>query len=173
MMASRVLEDVMNFARKDDYVVEPYDLNVTVRKAVTVIEASLRDLPIAIESDLGEGVPQMQGDSQHLIDVWQNLLANARDAFDGAPGIVSIRTLCQDGQVQVIIADNGPGIPPERLEKIFQPFFTTKKRGKGTGLGLAFVRRILEAHRGRISVESTVGKGTVFTVVLPVNGQSA
>ncbi len=173
MMASRVLEDVMNFARKDDFVVEPYDLNATVRKAVTVIEASLRDVPVTIDCQLAEGVPQMQGDSQHLIDVWQNLLANARDAFDGAPGTVSIQTRCQNGHVQVVIADNGPGIPPERLEKIFQPFFTTKKRGKGTGLGLAFVRRILEAHRGRISVESTVGQGTVFTVVLPTNGQSA
>jgi signal transduction histidine kinase len=115
----------------------------------------------------------MLGDSQHLIDVWQNLLANARDAFDGATGIVAIQTRSLEGVVQVQISDNGPGIPSERLAKIFQPFFTTKKRGKGTGLGLAFVRRILEAHRGRIAVASTVGQGTTFTVVLPTNGHHA
>ncbi len=169
-MASRVLEDVMNFARKDEFVDEPYDVNVTVRKAVTVIEASLRELPITISCDLARDLPEMHGDAQHLIDVWQNLLANARDAFDGSAGAVSVQTRCQGESIQILVSDTGPGIPEDRLAKIFQPFFTTKKRGKGTGLGLAFVRRIVEAHRGRITVASTVGVGTTFTVDLPVNG---
>lgn len=173
MMASRVLEDVMNFARKDDYVNEPYDVNATVRKAVNVIEASLRDLPITIDLDLDAELPELHGDAQHLIDVWQNLLANARDAFDGASGAVSVKTFVSGDAVHILIADTGPGIPEDKLAKIFQPFYTTKKRGKGTGLGLAFVRRIVEAHHGRITVASTVGQGTTFTVVLPGNGQSA
>ncbi|MBL8095475.1 MAG: GAF domain-containing protein [Anaerolineales bacterium] len=173
MMASRVLEDVMNFARKDDFVNEPYDVNATVRKAVNVIEASLRDLPITIDCDLAADLPEMFGDGQHLIDVWQNLLANARDAFEGAAGSVSVHTRLAGEVVQVHVRDTGPGIAEDKLVKIFQPFFTTKKRGKGTGLGLAFVRRIVEAHRGRITVASTVGQGTTFTVVLPINGHSS
>jgi len=82
-------------------------------------------------------------------------------------GTVTVRTLpAEGGCVDVVVGDEGAGIPPENLERIFEPFFTTKARG--TGLGLAITKRIVEQHHGRIMVESEVGRGTAFTVRLPV-----
>ena len=84
-------------------------------------------------------------------------------------GAVRVRSaLAPDGSALIEIADGGPGIPPEVLEKIFTPFFTTKARG--TGLGLAVVRKVMDRHRGRVEVETTIGRGTTFRLYLPVAG---
>jgi signal transduction histidine kinase len=98
-----------------------------------------------------------------------NLLTNAAQAMTGRAGArITLRTRRQEGQVVIQVADNGPGIPPEILSRIFDPFFTTKDVGEGTGLGLSIVHGIVERHGGTIEVESEVGKGTTFTVTLPV-----
>lgn len=98
-----------------------------------------------------------------------NLINNAAQATDATGGEITLRTrTVDDGHVAVEIADNGKGIPPEIMSKIFDPFFTTKPVGKGTGLGLSISYEIVEQHGGRISVDSTVGKGATFTIVLPL-----
>jgi signal transduction histidine kinase len=116
----------------------------------------------------------MQGDPVQLQQVLLNLLINARHAMLGRGGSLSIRaTGLEEGrQLKLQVIDTGPGIPEKLLPKIFQPFFTTKgtaKKGeaKGTGLGLAICKEIVEHHQGRIEVESSLGKGTTFTLYLP------
>ena len=115
------------------------------------------------------------GDPVQLEQVLLNLLINARQAMAGRPGSLTIKAAQSDSdpaQAKIQIIDTGPGIPEKLLPKIFQPFFTTKgtsKKGepKGTGLGLAICREIIEHHKGRIEVDSAVGKGTTFTLHLP------
>ena len=82
-------------------------------------------------------------------------------------GLIEIETFLRDGYVNIKFKDNGIGILPEHIDKIFEPFFTTKEAGKGTGLGLAVSKRIIDEHNGKVEVESTPGKGTIFTVKFP------
>lgn len=113
------------------------------------------------------------GDAVQLEQVLLNLLINARQAMLGKGGSITIKASgADDGQARIQVIDTGPGIPEKVLPRIFEPFFTTKgtaKRGesRGTGLGLAICREIMAHHRGRIEVESVVGKGTTFTLLLP------
>ena len=97
-----------------------------------------------------------------------NILVNASQAIEGQ-GEIRIRTWEQDGTVRIAFSDNGKGIPPEILPKVFDPGFTTKKAGLGTGLGLSICYRIIQDHGGRIEVESEVGRGTTFTIILPIS----
>ena len=119
----------------------------------------------------------IHADPIQLEQVLLNLLINARHAMSGRAGSLTIKAhnLSNESQIRVQVIDTGPGIPEQLLPKIFQPFFTTKntgstpKRGesKGTGLGLAICKEIVEHHKGRIEVESTIGKGTTFSIILP------
>ncbi|MEM2126431.1 MAG: ATP-binding protein, partial [Candidatus Methanosuratincola sp.] len=109
----------------------------------------------------------IQADPAQLQQVFVNLLNNAAEAIEG-PGTITITTRARNGQVEISIADTGCGIPEEHMDKLFTPFFTTKPPGKGTGLGLSIVYGIVKMHRGQISVQSEVGKGTTFTITLPV-----
>ena len=126
---------------------------------------------ITIEKDLAEDFPMLVGDIQQLNHLFMNIILNAAQAMEGS-GTLTLKTfLLPDGEKIVIeISDNGPGIPEEHLPHIFDPFFTTKEEGKGTGLGLSLVYNIVENHGGRITTQSTVGKGTTFTIELPLAG---
>jgi PAS domain S-box-containing protein len=121
--------------------------------------------------EIPEGAMRIQGDPDYLKRVFQNLFGNARDAMPGG-GIISVScsfAKTQGGAEMIIIrvSDTGTGIAPELAEKIFDPFFTTKKPGKGTGLGLALVRRIIALHYGRVYVEHTGPSGTTFRIEFP------
>ena len=108
-------------------------------------------------------------DAYYVRQVLDNLVRNAREAMEGQDDARLAVSLDREGDQAVVrVADNGPGIPPEKLERIFQPFVSTK--GKGMGLGLAICREIVEGHTGRIDVDSAVGQGTTFTVRLPLYG---
>jgi signal transduction histidine kinase len=107
--------------------------------------------------------------AQRLGQVFVNLLVNAAQAIE-RKGEIWLSTRAEDGQAVIRIRDSGRGISPEHLGKIFEPFFTTKEVGAGTGLGLHVAYKIVTAHRGTISVSSEVGKGTEFTVRLPLEG---
>lgn len=97
-----------------------------------------------------------------------NILHNALDAMESTGGKIFITSSAEDGEVRISIEDTGPGIPESSLERLFNPFFTTKPVGKGTGLGLSICYGIINKMGGRIDVESQVGKGTAFHIVLPV-----
>jgi signal transduction histidine kinase len=105
----------------------------------------------------------------HLQGVWLNLLINGFDVLsDSGGGEMRITTKHQGNEIRVIVSDNGDGIPPEAIKRIFEPFYTTKAPGRGTGLGLSVCHRIVKQHGGHIMVDSQIGKGTEFTVVMPI-----
>ncbi|RME26958.1 MAG: ATPase, partial [Deltaproteobacteria bacterium] len=111
-------------------------------------------------------VPDVLGNPAEVGQVLMNLMVNAAQAMNGS-GIMTIRTRFEDDWVKASISDTGPGIPPELQEKIFEPLFTTKEPGQGTGLGLAISREIIERHGGKLTVDSTPGRGATFTIWLP------
>ena len=113
-------------------------------------------------------VDTILGYPDELSQVWTNLIYNALQAMD-YQGTLTIRVKNQENHVRICVADTGCGIPEDNKEKIFQPFFTTKKRGEGSGLGLDIVAKIIKKHDGQIELESEVGKGTIFTILLPRN----
>jgi signal transduction histidine kinase len=114
----------------------------------------------------------ISGDSVQIEQVLLNLLINARQAMLGKGGSLTVKASSEEGEVRIQVIDTGPGIPENLLPKIFQPFFTTKgtarkEESRGTGLGLAICKDIIEHHKGRILVESQVGRGTMFSIFLP------
>lgn len=150
---------------------QPIPLHEVVRQVVG--NEARESLETGIQVD-GTGITDavVEADPYYLRQVFDNLVRNAREALAGEtdPRIaVSLRT--GGGNAAVRIADNGPGIPPDWVEKIFQPFVSTK--GTGMGLGLAICREIVEGHGGRLEVESQLGRGTVFTVLLPLCSDDA
>ena len=125
---------------------------------------------IQVEEDFPPGLPPFQGDRKSLQQVFLNLFINAIQAMlDGGTLTIKARP-SEDGQwLKVEVADTGLGIEPEHLPRIFDPFYTTKQVGRGTGLGLSVTYGIVEKHGGHIEVESEKGKGSTFTVILPVH----
>ena len=114
-------------------------------------------------------IPPVTCSPSQINQVFLNLITNAAQAIDAGRGVITLATRRVDaGHVAVDVQDNGKGIPPEVLPKIFDPFFTTKDVGKGTGLGLSIAYKIVQQHGGTITVDSKVGVGTRFTVVLPL-----
>jgi signal transduction histidine kinase len=109
----------------------------------------------------------VHGFATQLQQVVLNLLTNAIDASPPG-GAIAVTTRQEDGEIEVAIRDGGPGIPPDHLKRIFEPFFSTKPPGKGTGLGLFIATQIVRDHRGRLEVDSAPGAGTTFRLVLPV-----
>jgi len=140
-------------------------LNETVEKHYEDFEAS----NIVVETDIDPSIPTVQADPRQLKQVFNNLLTNARQAIEPAhrKGTVSVIASATADQVQISIADDGVGITPENLAKIFNPFFTTREVGQGRGLGLSVCHRIVADHGGRIRVDSQLGQGTAVTVELP------
>jgi signal transduction histidine kinase len=162
---NQIVSDLLQTARPHPPKVRKSDLNTTVEHAVML--GRQQDLTTSTEITLQKdpSLPEIEHDSDQIHQVLLNLLLNAMQAIDH-DGKVSVVVKARENAAVVEVADNGRGIPPEQLPHIFRPFFTTK--GDGTGLGLSLARRIVEDHRGRIDVASTPGKGTTFTVVLPV-----
>jgi signal transduction histidine kinase len=124
---------------------------------------------IEVKKNFGE-VPPITCSPSQLNQVFLNLVTNAAQATEDGKGEIAITTRAPDPEhVEIIVADNGKGIPADVLPKIFDPFFTTKEVGKGTGLGLSIAYKIVQAHGGQITVDSKVGTGTRFVVRLPVH----
>jgi signal transduction histidine kinase len=118
--------------------------------------------------DYGD-LPRVQCYPQLLNQVFMNLLINAVQSIEKR-GEINIKTRADNGYVEIKISDTGSGIPKENLNRIFDPFFTTKDVGKGTGLGLNVAYNIIKKHHGKIDVNTGLGKGTTFTIKIPVTG---
>jgi signal transduction histidine kinase len=158
-----IVTDLRRFARGDPEAHADYDLNAEVRSALRIVQGQLSHC--VVETDLGE-VGTMVGRPRQMVQVLVNLLANAGQAT-AAGGRVRVTTRREGDQVRVAIKDTGVGMSPETLKRLFQPFFTTKPPGSGTGLGLAVAHGIVTSHGGRIEVESRLHEGTCFTLHLP------
>jgi two-component system, NtrC family, sensor kinase len=163
-----IVANLLNFARQHDVAVEPVDINQLLQDLVSRVHIEARFEQVEFCFNLDPKLPNIQADPAQLQQVFINLLNNSADAIAG-PGTITITTRSLGGHsVEILVADTGPGIPPEALGKLFTPFFTTKPAGKGTGLGLAIVYGIVKMHRGQIRVESHPGHGATMTVELPV-----
>jgi signal transduction histidine kinase len=165
--AARIVGDLRTFCRPGNGRREPTDLHASLEQCLRLLGGELKGR-ITVHRDYGE-LPRVRCDGGQMSQVFLNLLVNALQAIDGA-GEVRVRTRRDDGVVRVEIEDSGRGMPSDVAARIFDPFFTTKEVGKGTGLGLSIVRSLVAAHGGEVAVCSIVGKGSVFTLTLPIDG---
>jgi signal transduction histidine kinase len=144
---------------------EPVDLQQGLESTLKMLSHKLRQKNISLHQDFSPHLPQVKGNVGELNQVWTNLLDNALDALE-PNGELQIRAAEEGGLVQVTITDNGSGIPEEIQSRIFEPFYTTKTVGQGTGLGLDIVKRILDLHLADIKVSSKPGI-TTFSITFP------
>ena len=156
---------VKSYSFMDRAAEQVVDVHEGIENTLVILGHRLRGITVHREFD--RSVPQVRAFGSGLNQVWTNILDNAADAV-GEGGTIAIRTRSEAGSVIVEIEDDGPGIPEDHLSRVFEPFFSTKPQGEGTGLGLDTVWRIVtEEHNGSIEVESKPGR-TVFRVALPI-----
>jgi signal transduction histidine kinase len=160
-----IVGDLLEFARARESHLVAVELGDLVRSAWRSAAASRDTGAVLLRTELQPPEIVLQADREQLERVFINLFLNAVDAMPGG-GTLTVRAE-EDGEVTIVVSDTGGGIPPDALEKVFEPFFTSKERG--SGLGLAIVFGIVQRHRGTIRVESAVGAGTTFTLTLPLN----
>ena len=165
---NRVITELLEFSRPMELKRKATDLAGLVRHALGTIEGHAREKGIVVQAHLQPGLPGAPIDPDRMTQVFLNLFLNALAAMDRG-GVLTVGIARQeDDTLRVSVADTGTGIRKEDLGRVFDPYFTTKS--SGTGLGLAIVHRIVEAHGGEIRLESESGKGTTFTILLPIGG---
>jgi two-component system NtrC family sensor kinase len=167
----QIVKDLRDFARLDSTDLQDTDVNAGVESTINIVRGYAKRRQIEIKTELGR-LPIYRCFGAKLNQVVMNLIVNAIDASDEGASVL-VRTACEAGGLRIDVVDNGKGIPPEIRKSIFDPFFTTKPIGKGTGLGLSISYGIVRDHKGRIEVQSEVGKGSTFSVLLPAaDGQA-
>ena len=168
--ARKIIHNLLGFARRMEPAKEKININNLLDETTGFLENEARYVNIRIERNYADNVPVITSDLSQIQQVVLNLLNNAIDAI-GNNGTVTVgsRYLDKTNEVEISVADTGKGISESELTKIFDPFFTTKEVGKGTGLGLSISYSIIEKLGGKIKVQSKVGEGTVFTILLPKN----
>lgn len=164
--ASSIVNNLLNFSRVSDSRFATADINRVLDDTIQLLDAQLRNTQIEVRRSYDERLPAIPVNAAKLQQVFMNLILNARDAMPEG-GALEIRTEADANSVSIRFADNGIGIEPEHISRIYDPFFTTKQIGKGTGLGLAVSYGIIQDHGGHISVESRQGEGTTFLISLP------
>ena len=162
---SEIVKAVKDYSYMDQAPVQEVDVTVGLDNTLVILRSKLK-AGIEIERDYQEGLPRIEAFGSELNQVWTNILDNAIDAMGGR-GRIQIRAFARDRDLVVEICDDGPGMPPEVRERIFEPFYTTKPPGSGTGLGMHIAHNVVGRHGGRIEVRSRPGE-TCFEVVLPV-----
>ncbi|MEE8200596.1 MAG: ATP-binding protein [Candidatus Acidoferrales bacterium] len=165
--ASEIISGLLSFSRTAATEFGQVDLNRTLRDTLVLVQPQLRSSQVEIKTLLDNTLPPISGDPGRLQQVFLNLLFNARDAMPQG-GCLTVRTGCHNSRAQVEIRDTGVGIPAENLSKLYDPFFTTKTTGRGTGLGLAVSYGIIQEHKGTIEVRSRPGQGTSFLLEFPL-----
>jgi len=166
---TEITRNLLDFARKRDPVIQAVDVNRISEDMTRLVEKEARHNNITIVRQYDQELPLIYSDAPQLRQVILNFLTNATQAI-GTDGTITITTRRRGPEaVDLIFSDTGCGIPQENLGKIFDPFFTTKPPGKGTGLGLSICHGIIVRLGGKIAVESQVGRGTTFTITLPLS----
>ncbi len=163
--SDRILTHLMGYAQLAEGQVEKLSVTEELDRAVATVFPSGANYDVEIERDYSLHLPVLLMQRGHLSEILNNLLLNAREAMNGAGHLKVSARPGPENSIQVSVSDNGSGIPRDRLEKIFQPYFSTKE--KGTGLGLSIVKHNTEIYGGNVRVESEVGKGSRFVIQLP------
>ncbi len=166
--AAKIVGDLLESARKEkreEY--EEISLNETIQNALSMVSFEIKNRSITVKLELDDKMPNIFAHKNKLIGVWINLIVNALGAIESTKGVISISTRYEKQEYQIIFSDNGKGILPENQEQIFKPFFTTKKVGTGTGLGLFVSLQVIKEHHGDIHFETKPDKGTSFIIIIP------
>lgn len=164
--SDKIITQIMGYAQLSESHVEKLDLIEELDLAIGRVFPPAAGYPVKVHRNYGSDFPPMFMQRRHLTDTFGNLLQNAREAMDGQGGNVYVTAECHaDLSVEVTIRDEGPGIPPDKLGRIFEAYYTTKP--KGTGLGLASVKHNVELYGGTVRVESELGKGARFVLIFP------
>jgi PAS domain S-box-containing protein len=164
--AAKIINNLPNFSRSSSAELERLDLNKVVLDVLSLLEHQLDKSHIKLRKELAAELPPVRGNENRLQQVFFNLILNARDAMPRG-GWLTLATSADEDTVIVEVMDTGTGIKREHIKRIYDPFFTTKGIGRGTGLGLSVSYGILQEHGGAIFVDSSPGKGTTFQVALP------
>lgn len=162
---TQIVNDLRTFTREDSEEMSAVDINACLQSALNILQNQIK-YKAKLELDLAE-LPMIQGFPGKLNQVFTNLLSNAYQSIE-QQGVIHVLTRISTTFIEVIIKDNGSGISDENMKNLFTPFFTTKPPGEGTGLGLSISYGIIEDHKGQITVTSEEGRGSCFTVKLPI-----
>jgi len=171
---AKIINHLLHFSRQSKFAFRKVDINEPIENALMITGQQLLNHGIRLIKIFSPTLPKIWGDANQLEQVFLNLISNAKDAMEKSDHkrelTITTSLLHHNGwnDVEIVIRDTGTGIPQDNVEKIFEPFFSTKEVGKGTGLGLSICYGIIEAHGGRIEVESKAEEGTTFRVMLPV-----
>jgi len=162
-----IVEQLLDFSRASKTEKKPLDLNSLIRRLLVLFQYEAQRREIKIDLDLDQNIPICVADENKIAQVFINLITNALQAMGDGAGMLRISTRLEEDGCLIAFSDTGEGIAPENLPYIFDPFFSTKKLGEGTGLGLSVSRGIIEQHQGSLQVESEPGRGTRFTIRIP------
>jgi len=164
--ASEIVNSLLNFSRTSTTSFGDVDLNKVIRETMSLLEHQIEKAGVKVKLDLAPALAPVHGNTGKLQQVFLNLFLNARDAMESG-GVLAVRTWAEESGALAEVADTGHGISPEHIQRIYDPFFTTKGNRKGTGMGLAVTYGIVQEHKGSIEVYSRPGGGTRFQLRLP------
>lgn len=175
MRTSEIVKGLQHFSRVNEVILNQFNVHDGIDSTLAILKNSLNNENISVVKDY-ETLPEIECYPGKLNQVFMNILTNAIQSiserkYSNNEGMIKITTLKKNDFVEIVISDNGIGIPEENLKKLFDPFFTTKKVGMGTGLGLSIVYGIINSHNGKITINSTLNEGAQFTLTLPIKAQ--
>ncbi|MDE0935202.1 MAG: ATP-binding protein [Mariniblastus sp.] len=179
MRAAKITNAVLGMARNRSEHFELTDVGKLIDESMVLLEREMQKYRISVDIDIAQDIPEISAIGNQIQQVLMNLLINARQAMsEGGQLVIKLKKNLQNNTVDLSVRDYGPGISQEKLRKIFDPFYSTKagpdETGKGgTGVGLSTCKNIIEAHGGKIRVESSLGKGTCFTLMFPMEKPKA
>jgi len=168
---AELIRSLLLFSKKNTLIFAATALNHVIAEVVELVDKPYAKQQVQIETRFDPKLPYCQGSAGHLHQVFLGLLNNARDAMPQG-GTIKLRTYVNSHYLIAEVEDTGTGMTPDVKARMFEPFFTTKGVGKGTGLALSVAYGIIKTHGGDITVESTPGKGSLFRVMLPIEGPS-
>jgi two-component system NtrC family sensor kinase len=172
---SRIVANLLTFSRQSKMELGVLDINGLIEKTLVLNDNLLKIHHVKVRKALDPALPPVVGSGDQLQQVFMNMVSNAAEAMEiHGGGLLTIKTWYGGGgdTIRIAFTDTGVGIPPTHLSKLFEPFYTTKKKGKGVGLGLSVVYGIIKAHNGDVKVDSDPGNGTTFTIQLPLSPES-
>jgi signal transduction histidine kinase len=165
---NEIIGNLMQFSRQEKGEHGPVSVNDVVEKSIAIVDHQLSLGNVSIESELADHIPEISGNANQLQQVLMNLMINAQQAMGEEGGTVTVATLVEANSILITVSDTGPGIEADVAEKIFEPFYTTKPAGQGTGLGLSVTYGIIQDHGGNISVSRAENSGAKFIITLPL-----
>ncbi len=168
LRSSEIVKNLLDFSRSETSVFKELDLAQVLRETVSLVGNQVALSKVKVRDEIADNLPRIFGNRQGLQQVFLNLIVNAIQAMPQGGDLTIRARNAGEREIEIQVQDTGQGIPEENISAIFDPFFTTKEVGKGTGLGLSVSYGVIKKHGGQIQVASKVGKGTTFTVLLPV-----